>query len=154
MSPMISFLEIGFDPVGGGIQMVSDRSFPRPQHYNQRHVSQSRWWPTSYGLKQLKISPNINCDIWSKFWYLVEIVKFGQNCETGISAGVVWEGLADLRNCFWINWKWILTFCLTDNLSEAKFHGEKVTKTILAKCLSDKMSHKICADNLSFWQNV
>ena len=95
-----------------------------------------------------------NCDIWSKLLYLVEIVKFGQNCETGIRAGVVWEGLVDLKNCFWINWKWILTFCLTDNLSEAKIHGEKVTKTILTKCLSDKMSHKICADNLSFWQNV
>ena len=89
-----------------------------------------------------------NCDVLSKLWYLVEIVKFGQNCETGIRAGVVWEGLVDLKNSFWINWKWILTFCLTDNLSEAKIHGEKVTKTILTKCLSDKMSNK------KLWHNV
>ena len=38
---------------------VSQPCVPTPHQHHQRHVSQPRWWPTSYGLKQLKISPNI-----------------------------------------------------------------------------------------------
>ena len=38
---------------------VSQPCVPTPHHHHQRHVSQPRWWPTSYGLNELSIGPKL-----------------------------------------------------------------------------------------------